>query len=63
MASTVHQSLGTGEVVTDTWQHVAVTVDTALTANQVKIYLDGVDQTDDATSPNSGVTIGNGGRD
>jgi hypothetical protein len=40
-----------------------VTVDTALTSNQVKIYLDGVDQTDDTTSPNSGVSIGNGGRD
>jgi len=60
-ASSTYSKASGGTVSANTWKHVAVTVDTGATSNQVKIYLDGVDQTETSTSPSSGVTIGNGG--
>jgi hypothetical protein len=45
----------------DEWTHVAVTVNTNLTSNQVRIYLNGQDKTDTVTSPDTGAVIGDGG--
>ena len=44
-------------VTANAWTHVAVTVDTSLSTDQVKIYFNGVDKTDAATSPNTGAAI------
>ena len=44
-AGATYSKAGTGLVVANKWQHVAVTVDTTAGVDQVRIYLDGVDQT------------------
>jgi len=57
-ANSTYSLASGGLVAVDTWQHVAVTVNTTATTYQVKIYIDGVDKTGPV---GSNVTIGNGG--